>query len=232
MISSKNGTRLALALAAIIAWPLCAGADAGESWRLKKKHEGIEIYVRRVPGSKVDEFRGVMRLAGTRLSSLVAAFDDTPSYTRWMHECIEATLVKKITLYERVTYSVTRAPWPVWNRDMVTHSIVSQDPGTLAVTIRMTALPGSDLVPLRERIVRVPMMRGAWSFTPLESGEIEVTYQMRSDPGGTLPQGLANMAVVDLPYYTLRNLRNTVREEPYASAVVPQVTEPKPKAGK
>lgn len=215
------------AIAAFIICPFLAGAVGQEGWKLKKKKEGIEVYVRSIPGSKIDEFRGVMRVTGTRLSSLVAAFDDTPSYTRWMHECIEARLVKRINLYERLSYSVTRAPWPVWNRDLVTHSIVSQDPRSLAVTIRMEARPGPDLVPLRERTVRVPKMRGVWSFTPMESGEIVVSYRMHSDPGGSLPPGLANMAVVDLPYYTLLNLRNIVRNEPYLSAVIPQVKEPK-----
>lgn len=219
--------------AAVAALMLCiplSGASAQEGWKLKKNREGIEVYVRSLPGSKIDEFRGVMRVTGVRLSSLVAAFDDTQSYTRWMHECSEARLVKRINLYERITYSVTRAPWPVWDRDMVTHSIVSQDPRTLAVTIRMEARPGANQVPPRERTVRVPSMRGTWSFVPRETGEIVVTYQMHSDPGGTLPPGLANMAVVDLPYYTLLKLRDIVRTGPYASAVIPQVKEPQ--AGK
>ncbi|TFH38917.1 MAG: hypothetical protein E4G96_09765 [Chrysiogenales bacterium] len=206
---------------------LCAGLKDGaaqEAWKLKKKKDGIEVYVRSVPGSKLDEFRGVMRIADTRLSSLLAAFDDTPSYTRWMHECIEARLLKKISLFERFTYTVTRAPWPVWNRDMVSHSIIRQDPATLAIAIRLEAR--ADQVPPREKMVRVPMMRGLWTFTPLESGEIMVVYQMHSDPGGSLPPGLANMAVVDLPYYTLVNLRKIVREERYVSAVIPQIKEP------
>ena len=49
------------------------------------------------------------------------------SYPRWMHNCIEARLVKKMSASERMTYSATKAPWPVSTRDMVTHSIVRQD---------------------------------------------------------------------------------------------------------
>jgi hypothetical protein len=222
MLKKSTIILLLLLLAGI---PVLGDAVKGE-WKLKKSKAGIEVFVRDVAGSKLKEFKGVMTLSGTRLQALVAAFDDTSTYTMWMHECIEARLLKKISLRERISYTVTHAPWPVSDRDLVTRSVVSQDLKTLAVTIQMTGL--GDYMPKVAKRVRVPMMNGLWVFKPLETGDIVVMYQLHSDPGGDLPAGLANMASVDLPYYTLLKLRDFIKQPKYANAVYTDVVEPKP----
>jgi hypothetical protein len=201
-------------------------AAAQSDWTLKKKQSGIEIFVRDAAGSSFKEFRGIMNLSNVKLGSLLAVFDDTASYTRWMHNCTEAKLLKIISPFERITYSVTHAPWPVWDRDIVSHSLISQDPKTLAVSIRITG-KADYLQPVEKRI-RVPMMEGLWLLKPLESGDIMVFYQMHSEPGGELPAGLSNMASVDLPYYTLMKLRDIVKENKYANVLYPILIEPKP----
>jgi hypothetical protein len=201
-------------------------AAAQSDWTLKKKQSGIEIYVRDATGSNFKEFRGIMNLSNVKLGSLLAVFDDPASYTRWMHNCIEAKLLKIISTHERITYTVTHAPWPVWDRDIVSHALISQDPKTLAVSIRITGK--ADYIKPVEKRIRVSMMKGLWIFKPLESGGIEVSYQMHSEPGGELPAGLSNMASVDLPFYTLIKLRDIVKEKKYANAVYQLVIEPKP----
>jgi hypothetical protein len=221
----KIKNTLAIFLALMIFIPAVDAAEPG-GWKLKKKNAGIEVYVREVPGSEFKEFKGIMYLKGVRLGSLLAAFDDTPAYPAWMHKCIEAKLLKRINLLERITYTVTGAPWPVSDRDIISHSIVTQDPKTLAVTIQLTGR--ADYLPPVPKRVRVPKLNAVWIFRPMDNGEIMVYYQLHSDPGGALSAGLSNMASVDLPYYTLFNLRDFIRQEKYAGAVYPQVIEPKP----
>ena len=201
------------------------GASARADWKLKKSDGGIEVYVRDVAGSRFKEFKGIMRLKQTRLASLVAVFDDPSTYTTWMHEVIEARLLKTVNLYERYTYTVTRAPWPVANRDLISYSIIAQDPKTLTVTLRTSGK--ADYIPPVPDRVRVPKMNGLWTFTPLNGGDVLVTYQMHSEPGGYITPELANMAVVDLPYITLLKLRNFLKQPKYAAIAYPQIREPK-----
>ncbi len=215
---------LAIFLALTIFISAVDAAERGD-WKLKKTSAGIEVYVREVPGSDLNEFKGIMYLKGVRLGSLLAVFDDTPAYPAWMHECIEAKLLKRINLFERITYTVTHAPWPVWDRDIISYSIVKQDPKTLTVTIQLAGR--ADYLPQVPKRVRVPKLNAVWIFKPMDNGEIMVFYQLHSEPGGTLPAGLANMASVDLPYYTLFKLRDFIKQEKYAGAVYPQVIEPK-----
>jgi hypothetical protein len=219
----KHVLMIALTAAIALALPAARAADDG-GWTLKKSGDGIEIYLRDFPGSKSKEFRAIMRIPGTSLSSLMAAFDDAPAYPRWMHNCIEARVVKLISPSERYTYSATRAPWPVSPRDMVTHTVVRQDPKTLAVSLEIHAAP--DFLPPVSGRVRIPTLDALWTFKPAGNGDVIVIYQLHSEPGGSLPPGLANMAVTDLPYNTFIKLRNIVREEKYAKARFPQITEP------
>ncbi len=217
----KNAIIFALLLSSVWIYE----ASAQTEWKLKKKNAGIEVYVRDVPGSKLQEFKGTMTLPNTRLSSLMAAFEDTSSYTTWMYECIYAKLLKQVNFYERIHHLVTHAPWPVWNRDLITYSIVRQDPKTLAITISLTGKP--DYIPPTPKTVRVPKMTGMWAFTPVGTRDVMVVYQMHNEPGGSLPPGIANMASVDLPYNTLLRLRELIKQEKYATAVYAQVQEPK-----
>ncbi len=202
-----------------------ADASAQTDWIMKKRDAGIEVYVRDVPGSKFKEFKGIMHLKKTRLTSLVAIFDDPSTYTTWMHEVIEARLLKTVNLYERYTYTVTRAPWPVTNRDLISYSIIAQDPKTLTVTLRTSGK--ADYIPPFPDRVRVPKMNALWTFTPVNGGDVMVTYQMHSEPGGYITPELANMAVVDLPYNTLLKLRNFLKQPKYAAIAYPQIREPK-----
>lgn len=222
-MKSRTRAIAAVILCAIALQPVfAAGKESG--WQLKRKRAGIEAYLRDYPGTGLKEFRGVMYVKGVRLSSMVATFDDTASYTRWMHNCIESKLLKYYDVHERITYTVTRAPWPASGRDTVVHSRMSQNPDDLSVTIEITGRP--DFIPRKKGLVRIPMMKAVWTFKPLESGEVMVSYQTVTDPGGPLPLWLLNLSVIDLPFYTMEKFRSAAAEPRYASATYKVIDEP------
>lgn len=199
-------------------------AAAGVDWKLEKNESGIRAFLRKAPGTKYKEFRGIMHVSDVRLSSMIATFDDTSSYTKWMHNCTEAKLLKYINPRERVTYTVTHAPWPASDRDTVVHSLITQDPDDMSVTIAITAWP--DFIPRVSGRVRTPYMKATWTFRPVKSGGVLVSYQTVTDPGGPLPQWLLNLSVLDLPFNTMRGFRDVIREERYARVVSNVITEP------
>ncbi|TFH38918.1 MAG: hypothetical protein E4G96_09770 [Chrysiogenales bacterium] len=199
-------------------------AVAGPDWKLEKSEEGIQAYLRNAEGTSFKEFRGVMQVRGVRLSSMIATFDDTASYTKWMHNCTESRLLKYINLRERITYTVTHAPWPASDRDTVVHSIITQDPDNMSVTITITAMP--DFIPRVRGRVRTPFMKATWTFTPYKSGVVMIVYQTVTDPGGPLPQFLLNLSVLDLPFYTMSKFKKVIREERYAKVENNLISEP------
>jgi hypothetical protein len=200
------------------------GAKGSDGWELKKKQDGIEVYLRDVPGPGLKEFKGIMYVKGVRLSSMVATFDDTASYPRWMHNCTESRLLKYMNVQERITYTVTHAPWPANDRDTVVYSLMSQNPDDLSVTIAITSKP--DYIPKQRHRLRIPMMKASWTFKPLKSGTVMIVYQTITDPGGPLPLWLLNLSIIDLPYYTMYKFRNVIKEYKYAAARYLVVEEP------
>ncbi|MBN1496459.1 MAG: START domain-containing protein [Spirochaetes bacterium] len=199
-------------------------ASADNGWKLQRNKDGIRAYLRDIPDQKLKEFLGVMLVRGVRLSSMVATFDDTASYTRWMHNCTESRLLKYINVQERITYTVTHAPWPATDRDTVVYSLMSQNPADNSVTIAITGKP--DYMPRQPKRLRIPMMKATWTFRPLESGDVMIMYQTVTDPGGPLPRALLNLSVVDLPFYTMHKFRDVVKEDRYAAATYTVIKEP------
>ncbi|KPX87998.1 Collagenase-related protease [Pseudomonas syringae pv. rhaphiolepidis] len=55
--------------------------------------------------------------------------------------------------------------------------------------------------------MRVTEVKGFWKMVPKGSNQTEVTYQVHTEPGGSVPSMLANKFVVDAPFNTLKALR-------------------------
>jgi len=220
-LAMKHIKRFSLFLA--VGW-LVAGswAEAPADFSLDKEKNGIKVYTRKIEGSSLKEFKGVTTMK-TSLSSLIALMDDTDALPQWLHDCTSAKLVQNINLYERITYTVIKAPWPVSDRDTVSYSKVVQDTKSKVVTIYLKGM--ADKYPKQSGKVRVPSMKGFWQFIPSKSGYVTVIYQLHSDPGGSLPDALANSTATDIPYNTLLNMHKIIKQEKYQTAKIPQVKE-------
>jgi hypothetical protein len=197
-------------------------AEAPADFKLDKNASGVKVYTRKVPGSSLKEFKGVVSIK-TSLTSLVALMDDTASYTRWLHNATEAKLIQKINNFERITYTVIHAPWPVSDRDTVTYSKIVQNAKSKAITIYLKGMPNK--MPAQGGKVRVPALKGFWQFIPHANGYVTVVYQVHSDPGGSIPDAIANSTTTDIPYNTLVNMRKIVMEPKYQSAKIAEVKE-------
>jgi len=55
--------------------------------------------------------------------------------------------------------------------------------------------------------VRVAQVEGFWKLVPKGDNQTEVTYQVHTEPGGSVPSWLANKFVVDAPFNTLKALK-------------------------
>jgi len=197
-------------------------SEAPAEFTLEKDKNGVKVYTRKIEGSSLKEFKGVTAIK-TSLTSLVALMDDTDALPRWLHNCGEAKLVQHINQAERITYTTVKAPWPVSDRDTVTYSKIVQDPKSKVITIYLKGMP--DRYPVQKGRVRVPSLKGFWQFIPNKNGSVTVIYQLHSEPGGALPDALANSTVTDIPYHTLLNMHRIVKEEKYQNAKIPQVKE-------
>ncbi|SFD58442.1 START domain-containing protein [Paracidovorax konjaci] len=179
---------------------------AQDGWSLAKESEGIKVYVRTVEGSPLREFRGEVQIKSTP-DDVVKVLRDANAFRQWMPD-VAASELLKATDTEQYHYLDNKAPWPVSNRDGVYHfTYAKADDG--AVTVRVEAVP--DYLPERAGKVRIPQAQGQWKLVPDADG-VNVTYRMHASPGGAIPAWMANQAVVDTPYGTLKALRSRLQE--------------------
>ncbi len=184
------------------------------SWELKKEKNGVKVFTRSIEGSNFKEFKSVGVHSGS-ISSLISVLQDDSNFCNWFPDCKEFKLLKKPSRLERYQYMVVKAPFPVNNRDTIQHTVLNQDPVTKTVTINLSASP--EIIPEVPGTVRVPKSKGVWKFTPLDNNQVEVFFQLHSDPGGSLPEWVANIFVTETPLKAVINLIKLAGEDKYAN---------------
>ena|SRR3990167_1974024 len=197
---SLTGMLLCTGVLLAVANPLPA-----ETWRLVKDQAGIQVYLSEVPGSRFQAYRGVVRLK-TDMSTLLALQEDVSGSCAWIHACREQRLLKHEDGQSWI-YSRFAMPWPVRPRDAVLR-VVTRRGADGSITRIFSGV--ADYLPEQKGWVRVSKVEGRWAFIPQAAGEVEVVYQVHSEPGGSVPPWLAASFVLDAPYNTLEALRRRV----------------------
>lgn len=180
-------------------------ADTDASWKLVNRNDGIFVYMAQMPNERLKTFRGVTTIDLDDFDAVAAFMDDYQFVTSWLHMVSTIDNIARTTPDDRLVYVTTRLPWPVNNRDVVLHVGLEQDPETYAVLMPMEDVDG--IRPLQKGYVRMPNFRGYFRFQPLEKGRVVVTLQVILDPGGYVPDWMANLILMDIPYYSLKRLR-------------------------
>ncbi len=191
-------------------WLLAAAtlAHAAE-WEEVKRTKGIIVYEFEVEDRDLAAFRGVGAVNGT-LYEILAILSDSDRRTEWQHKCVGAHDVERINESSRITYNRTAAPWPVDDRDVVLKTkikVVEPDQVILA-QFRAISTPKKGKV---KGVVRMPYLKGHYKLTRVGPKRTRVEYQVDADPGGWLPDWLANRASRELPINTLLGLRRQVK---------------------
>jgi START domain-containing protein len=178
------------------------------NWELKKDKNDIIIYTRSVEGSGYKEFRGEMTVE-SKLSEVIKIFKNVDRFDEWMADVKKVEFLKsdEDNLYY---YIETEVPWPIDNRDMVYHLHFTKENDT-DVKVRVTGI--TDYVPEKKGIVRIEKVIGFWKLTVLGENSIGISYQLHAEPGGTIPKWLANAKIVDMPFATLRGLKDLLSKE-------------------
>ena len=175
-------------------------------WELSKDKNGIKVYTRQYEGSKIKEFKALTTVR-SKMGALESLIDKVSEYPDWQANVSSAKLLDQVNQNEQYIYTTTNVPWPATDRDIVLHSekTVSEEG---VVTYNIVSSPS--YIEADEDFLRITDAEGVWQFIPNEKGEIEVVHQFYGDPGGSLPNWIINMFIVDGPYDTLTNLKARV----------------------
>ncbi len=185
-------------------------------WKLIKNEDGIKAFTREVKSSDVKQVKVTANIRST-LTALVAIVRDVSSHPKWIYRCKTAKILKKNSNTDTYYYNETEAPWPISNRDIITHAVITQDKKTKIVTITSTGVPS--YIPPKKDIVRIKKLNAKWIFVPEKNGTVNVTSFLLIDLGGDLPAWLINMAIADGPFETVFNMKKEVVKPRYQNIV-------------
>ncbi len=158
------------------------------------------------------------------LSSIASVILDVDNYTSWIYSCKESKLLNQVSATEQYQYQHLGAPYPFSDRDVAVHLTIWQDPKTKIVYTRSQAVP--DYVPVKKDIVRLPVFDGSYTLQPIGNGNVQVTYTLKMDPGGYLPDWLVNMTFITGPFESTVKMQKQVQKTEYQSRKLPFIIEP------
>ncbi len=194
--------------------PLAAQKD----WELKKDQEGIRVYSRSAENSRYNELKVEMTLAA-KLSSLAALVLDIDNYPNWSFNTEKSYVLKKISPSELYFYTLIHSPWPASNRDLAVHLSLSQEETGKTLSIRAECVPG--YIPPKNDIICVPLSIEQWTVVPMPGDKIRIEYQLKLDPGASVPPWLINLFSTKGPYETFSHLRQQIQKDRYRNAAIP-----------
>ncbi|WMX16587.1 MULTISPECIES: hypothetical protein [unclassified Aureispira] len=177
-------------------------SHAQSTWKVAKEKNGVKIETRFIDGWSIKEYRATVYIK-TTLEKAVEAYRDPVQRKAFMARSIEVSNLKENSKTDIITYNLGNAPWPVADRDNITHSVFTKTGNQVKVT--MKSLP--DYIPKKDGIVRVPRSKGYWLFIDQGNGIIKVVQQSVADLGGSVPDWLVNSTIVEGPYDVLLALK-------------------------
>jgi hypothetical protein len=174
-----------------------------QSWNFIKEKDGIKLYTKEEPGQRLKSFMGIVDINAP--AEKVYSLLENVNNTSWWDKNITRI---KILGYEKNKraqyYLVYDLPWPVADRDICVDVRIALD--TLTGERKITALPLPELVPQTSGMVRIKNYSQAWSVIPKGKEMTHVILEGFVDPGGSVPDWILNMLIIDSPYRSLKGI--------------------------
>ncbi|MDZ7646903.1 MAG: START domain-containing protein [Cytophagales bacterium] len=170
---------------------------------LKKEKNNIKIYSCPTKESSFNTIRAEFEVNST-IEKYISIVIDIENYKIWRYRETEHRLLKKISDTELIYYNQVDAPFPVSDRDMVSHLTISQNTQNKILTITAESMP--DYIPHVDNIVRIPRSKSIMTLKQISESKLKAICTIEVDPGGSIPAWVSNTFGTQAPYETFRNL--------------------------
>ena len=181
-------------------------------WEFVSEKDGLKLYERDHEGSAIKEVKAVVTYQGTIQEAVDIMFDRLKHPEIFKYIEFSDVLKKN----DKCDWSYNRLSVPVaTNRDYYVKSCrVDNKDGSVSITW----VPFDDpKYPVTDKYVRVADNKGFYKFTQVEPDKIRVDYYIYSDPGGSLPVFVKNIASRQAVTDTLWTLHKEIMKRRAAS---------------
>ena len=186
----------------------CSVLHAQEDWVLSSDGKDIKTYYRESAESDIKELKIITSIEAPAIL-VFELLNDIDLYDDWVYRTSEAKLVQYYNKRSLQYYAVVDFPWPFDDREMYIKSSYTISPDQKSIHTNSMAVPRKD-IESRADHVRITDMVLGWDLEEDEQGVTHVTYVLRSDPGGSIPAWMVNLALEAGPTQTMNNLRDLV----------------------
>jgi len=181
------------------------GKVPGDGWSLVKNENGIQVFVRKVPGSSFHEFKGIA-VVNSKIEVIGEILRDVPYYPQWIPDCTDASVIKRTDRNNLMLHFSQKLPWPVDNRDVVLSAKTIFDLNNGKITITMESVNDSKY-PVKEGFTRMSEMKGCYILEYIDREHTKLSYIVKANPGGSIPSSVVNSSSKDIPYNTLTGIK-------------------------
>lgn len=171
-----------------------------QEWVKEKHKDGIIVYTKYNPKYAMKASRAETYVSAP-VEKVVSTILNVKDYVNWMPDCIYSKVVKVISADEFIYHAIYSTPWPAASRDLVMQ--VKKIPIKDGFKIIMTN--NSNFLEVRKDAVRVPIYFGEWIITKTDKGT-RVFIEYQTDPGGSVPDWMAQGASVRTPFNMMDSL--------------------------
>lgn len=177
------------------------------AWKFEFEKEGISIYTRDEPGTGFDAFKGEAFFhAGT--DEIAHLIMDISRLNEWSYAIDTVELIKKDVNTVKYRY-VADTPPVVRKREAYFINKLTKHADTTIILVN--TYEAAEKVP--SGFIRMAFSNGYWKLIPVNEHTTKVIFYTHADPGGFIPSWLANLAAVEAPYITMKNLRHLLQAE-------------------
>jgi hypothetical protein len=186
------------------------------SWEKIDSENGIDVFKKEVPGSKLHAFRGTA-LVDAPMDKVMWVLADNTHRTEWVDRLKKSVVLEKRSEYVAVIYQHFGSPPMISDRDFVyVAKAYSKSDGTAVLDINSTTHPKAPST------VGVRGTLEDCSYLLTRKGEKTfVDVSIILDPKGALPAWVVNLVQKSWPMKTLTGLRNQVKKGFVGSLATP-----------
>ena len=182
----------------------------GSGWELNKELEDIKIFTKEVEDSNLKKLKIEMWFRDATLADIMSVTSDGSTYTDWLYKCVHAENIERMSPLEKIDYFQLDFPWPLSDRDIYNHSVISQNPITRQLTIASEAVTS---FASKTDLVRVTDSPTQWHFYPKENGDVFLEYYTAPNPGGNIPDWMVNLVIDKGPTRSMLRLQELVKAQ-------------------
>ncbi|WP_314926232.1 START domain-containing protein [Aeromonas piscicola] len=190
-------------------WLLCLPVW-GQGWQLQTGEAGILLWTRAHPPGAFLALRLEMNVAAPP-SALLAVLHDTARHQEWLPQSLEVRVLAKPAPDEDLVYTRLSAPWPVQERELITHSRLRRNADC---SLQLTVWAAPDALPPYPGRVRIQASEGRWEALPQLNGTTLVRLETYTNPGDSLPSWLINPIATQAALDSFRAIRRLMEAMP------------------